>query len=307
MEEKITDTVQENYLGENTASGVDSKENTDSGEIVDSDNELVKSMNVIQDMITDKKYELKNLKSDLEDIKMQIRKKNTEIYELEKKFDELKVRYTNKNIGVTETKNEDKKIVFSTNLNCFKYKNVFLSINKVTITRYFGIDENIIVPEKLDKKLVIGISEKAFANLKTLKNVVIGDNITEIEQYAFVECTGLRTVHIPNSVIAINEGTFMDCRSLTYINIPESVQFIGKSAFSGCTNLREVVIPRSITAIENHIFAGCCNLEKITLSERVRFIEDNAFSDCSKLTIYCKDNGYIPRYAKNRKINFEII
>ena len=295
MEEKITDTVQENYLGENTASGVDSKENTDSGEIVDSDNELVKSMNVIQDMITDKKYELKNLKSDLEDIKMQIRKKNTEIYELEK------------NIGVTETKNEDKKIVFSTNLNCFKYKNVFLSINKVTITRYFGIDENIIVPEKLDKKLVVGISEKAFANLKTLKNVVIGDNITEIEQYAFVECTGLRTVHIPNSVIAINEGTFMDCRSLTYINIPESVQFIGKSAFSGCTNLREVVIPRSITAIENHIFAGCCNLEKITLSERVRFIEDNAFSDCGKLTIYCKDNGYIPRYAKNRKINFEII
>ena len=68
MEEKITDTVQENYLGENTASGVDLKENTDFGEIVDSDNELVKSMNVIQDMITDKKYELKNLKSDLEDI-----------------------------------------------------------------------------------------------------------------------------------------------------------------------------------------------------------------------------------------------
>ena len=60
MEEKITDTVQENYLGENTASGVDSKENTDSGEIVDSDNELVKSMNVIQDMITDKKYEFRD-------------------------------------------------------------------------------------------------------------------------------------------------------------------------------------------------------------------------------------------------------
>ena len=82
-----------------------------------------------------------------------------------------------------------------------------------------------------------------------IKNVVIGDGVTNISSYAFNGCTNLISITMPDSVTSIGSDAFHNCTRLTSITIPDSVTSIGSNAFYGCTSLISVTIPDSVTSI----------------------------------------------------------
>jgi len=74
----------------------------------------------------------------------------------------------------------------------------------------------------------------------SLSSVVIGNRVTNIENYAFESCSSLSSVKLPDSIADIRNSTFAFCTKLTSFTIPRSVTSIGNEAFYYCTRLNSV-------------------------------------------------------------------
>ena len=81
-----------------------------------------------------------------------------------------------------------------------------------------------------------------FSRCVSLKTVIIGDDVTEIEAYTFRGCPA------------------------TEIIISDSVKRIGYQAFVGCSNLEQVVIGKNVTRIDSRAFYNCNALKTVTFT-----------------------------------------
>ena len=137
----------------------------------------------------------------------------------------------------------------------------------------------------------------------SLKEVIIGDEVSSIGDYAFNNCTSLESVIIGNSVTSIGKSAFYGCINLTSLTIGNSVKSIGESAFYDCKGITSVTIPNSIETIGWLAFYGCnslvsvtfhCevinswfgenNIKEIVIGDEVTSIGDYAFSGFTGLT-----------------------
>ena len=73
---------------------------------------------------------------------------------------------------------------------------------------------------------------------------------------AFADCKSLRSIVIPDGVTSIGDGAFCGCKSLSSLVFPDSVTSIGHSAFSGCDSLESLVLPESVGNIIGNPFCG---------------------------------------------------
>ena len=165
------------------------------------------------------------------------------------------------------------------------------------------------------------IGDEWFKGLKSLKEVVLGDEVTSIGCGAFESCSGLTSITIPPSVTSIDNRAFAFCTGLTSVNIsdleawcklsfnepstnplyyahhlfidgeeikdlviPNSVTSIGNSAFAYCLGLTSVTIGNSVTSIGNYAFYGCHGLDFVTIPASVSSIGNVAFAYCSGLS-----------------------
>lgn len=125
-----------------------------------------------------------------------------------------------------------------------------------------------------------GVGNKIF---EKIKNIVIPQDITKIQQSAFSSCTSLETINILNLEMSLSERTFDGCLQLKSINLP-NLTSIPKYLLQSCRELRSVEIPNSVTSIGTSAFQGCSNLTSIEIPNSVTSLEDNAFTDCGSLT-----------------------
>ena len=86
-------------------------------------------------------------------------------------------------------------------------------------TLYLGRDLSYKTSSYTSVAMLSGYSP--FANISTLKSVIIGNSVTSIGSYAFYSCTRLTSITIPNSVTIINSCAFNDCTSLKYLHIED--------------------------------------------------------------------------------------
>ena len=135
------------------------------------------------------------------------------------------------------------------------------------------------------------IGEDAFSCCTSLKSVVLGDGIEEIDPYAFYK-SGLIAVDIPGSVKTIGSMAFSDCKSLVSLKLNYGTKTdIGAYAFYR-TGLKTVNIPGSVKRIRNSAFDMCTSLTAVTLNEGVESISSWAFKETAITSVT------IPRSVK---------
>ena len=187
--------------------------------------------------------------------------------------------------------------------------------NPIFASKNLYINNQLVTTANIDT--ATKINNFCFYNLASLKNVIIGKNITSIPTSVFETCTGLESLEVDSenpkyhsagnciietasktlilgcknsiiptdgSVTRIGSSVFSYCTSLTSIIIPESVTSIGNYAFQNCTGLTSIEIPNSVTSIGDSAFSHCTSLTSIIIPESVTSIGNSAFSWCTSLT-----------------------
>lgn len=110
---------------------------------------------------------------------------------------------------------------------------------------------------------------------------------------AFAQCKSLSEVVIGEDVTTIPSSLFTNCKGITKVDIPSSVRVIGNSAFSS-TNLTEVTIPEGVTTLGSFAF-GITLIKEVTLPASIESIGEGAFPKSTK--IICPSGSYAARWA----------
>lgn len=187
-------------------------------------------------------------------------------------------------------------------------------------TDFKYIRENLTALEVLD---LSGTNMTAFPNRglafyngdnTTLKEVILPEGLTTIEEAAFANCTALEKLNIPSTVNTLGRWILENTKvtsftipqgvteipascfyrsAITTINIPPSVKTIGNWAFQDA-KLTEVVIPSSVTSIGEWAF-GCENnnptLQSVIIEANITEIPECCFYLQTKLTSLSLPDG----------------
>jgi hypothetical protein len=126
----------------------------------------------------------------------------------------------------------------------------------LTIVRYDGDDEVVVIPEKIRGIPVVRIDSHTFANRDDIKAIRLSDSVTELEFGAIGICTGLELFASGSGLEIIGKAAFQGCRSLREVRLNEGLMTIEGSAFGFCTSLSSVDIPASVGEMPNTPFTG---------------------------------------------------
>ena len=187
------------------------------------------------------------------------------------------------------------------------------SDDNTKVIGYEGTATVIVIPAEngdVPVTAIEGKSGKIFENNKALKVVVIGENITAIEDGTFEGCDNLTTV-IWNATNCSKQADaiFLECSALKKvvfgehvetipagfrgtglesITIGEKVKTIGEFAFSECTSLKTVIwnaidCKEAGSSTSNRIFSGSTNITTVEFGEKVQIIPAYLFMGCTEL------------------------
>ena len=200
--------------------------------------------------------------------------------------------------------------------------------NNIAIYQYNGNEEEIIIPEKLDDKKVVGINEKCFYNgiiynNLTIKKITIPEGIEFLENKTFYNLNHLEEVYISKTINKIGLKIFDKCNSLKMINVDENNEIFsslegilynknktnliiypqGKDEnFTGQeplelieeysfydTIIENISFPKSLKYIKEKAFEAS-NIKEIKFEGDPPFFEDNVFNSLN-LTVYYPGNN----------------
>ena len=142
---------------------------------------------------------------------------------------------------------------------------------------------------------VTKIAENAFGQVNGdvnayLKHLVIGANVSVVEQHAFRRVTTLQTVKIQNteaaSPITFYNAQFMDCSSLKSVEAKDAkIAQYGDYCFWNCSNLETVEFPPMLTRLGINCFRDCAKLTTGDLSNtQISEVGPWVFGSCKALT-----------------------
>lgn len=189
----------------------------------------------------------------------------------------------------------------------------------VEIVKYLGEGGEVVIPEQIGGKTVVGIGDGAFKGCAGLTSVTIPGCVEDIGDEAFYNCSALRSVTIHDGVREIGDMAFGGT-AVRGIYVPPSVDDIGGGAFSNPSLERVEVdennhdycevdgvlfdknvtklycypckidadsyaVPNSVREIEEYAFLGCAGLKTLDIPDSVMEIERGAFDGCTALTV----------------------
>ena len=126
------------------------------------------------------------------------------------------------------------------------------------------------------------IEESAFKGCPELKQAILPQSLRIIEDAAFEGCVSLITAMLPTRLEQIGSRAFAGT-PLKSVDFPQTLYHIGEGAYAGCQRLEKVVIPQSVIDISVHLFEGCSSITQVKLPAHVDSIGENAFAGCAAL------------------------
>lgn len=138
--------------------------------------------------------------------------------------------------------------------------------------------KEIVVPDS-----ITAINDGAFSHMRFLTGVVIPDSVTSIGQYAFYRCANLEQITFPDQLLEIGHCAFSYCDALKSVSLPDSLATLGESAFAACANLESIYIPAAAGYVSDSCFYDCGSLKDVVLGEGITSIHNMAFYGCHGL------------------------
>lgn len=171
-----------------------------------------------------------------------------------------------------------------------------ITSNQASITAYGGSEKNLRIPSVIAGFPVVGISQGAFRNNKSLESVILPDSVEEIGAYAFSGCEKLTKISsngmedfeigtLPPSLYYLGAMAFENT-AIASIIIPDSLYYVGhlssdgayKGPFAG-SGLKKAYFDPEATSVYEYLFAGAASLENVEL-DGISVIMEYAFADC---------------------------
>ncbi len=165
----------------------------------------------------------------------------------------------------------------------------------VTIDKYIGTADIVVIPDKIDGKSVTKLSATSFAGL-AVRAVYVPDSVKVIEKGAFESAKSLATLRVPfvgNGEGDRNGGVIFGADdyisnglkvpgSLKMLIIGEGESEIVSDGLSYFKSLEAVILPQSLEKIGQFAFNECHSLVYVDFGG-VRHIEEYAFLSCESL------------------------
>ena len=129
---------------------------------------------------------------------------------------------------------------------------------------------------------ITNLEEGCFSNQTHLETINIPDSIKIIPKDAFYNCDKLYNIEFPKSIRIIEENAFEKCATLSEVKL-QNIRYIGRSAFQNCYNLKDLEINGDIPDILAYTFDGCFNLKNVKLTGNIKIIDHSAFRNCKYL------------------------
>ena len=176
-------------------------------------------------------------------------------------------------------------------------------------------DTVLIIPTTFKENAVVGIESYAFAECKSITQVIIPGSVETIGCRSFLKCPNLETIELQNGLKEILGSAFEECTKLTSIEIPATVTLIasedvelsaeekllraifgekseeGQNPFSKCNGLKSIKVDRNnliyhdyenclIETKTRKLISGCSN-SILPTNDSVEIIGSYAFYGCS--------------------------
>ncbi len=151
---------------------------------------------------------------------------------------------------------------------------------EAVITGFTDEPVTITLPEFIEGCPVREISDNAFYNCKSLKDISFPDNLRRIGHHSFYACTNLEMIDLPDELESLMEYSFCGCTSLRSIRIPPKITSLPDSCFRACTEMKTARIPDSVEYIGDCCFSGCTSLSYVSIGKGTKKIGDSAFFMC---------------------------
>lgn len=170
--------------------------------------------------------------------------------------------------------------------------------------------ESVYLGRDLEYNYVIQGDRSPFYGITTLRDLVVGEHVTTVDDYCFHGCTGLASVSIGGHVATIGEFAFYGCTGLTSVSLPASVTTVSDYAFrgSGLTSVR-FEDSTSLLTLGTSVFdeaplaslylgrnmegeIRAFHLTDLSFGPGVTRICDDAFLDCMRLTSVRLPEGF---------------
>ena len=101
-----------------------------------------------------------------------------------------------------------------------------------------------------------------------IKNVVIGNGITEIGEYAFYKLKSLVSVKMADSVTRIHDYAFYESKKLKTVKLSENLEYLDTGVFYKCSALAAIQLPASLKEIGSEVFVAT-GLSSVTVADGV--------------------------------------
>lgn len=167
----------------------------------------------------------------------------------------------------------------------------------VTISKYLGTDDNVVIPDEIDGKPVTRLDGSLFLG-KAITSVEMPDTIIDIGYNVFEDCDKLTDVKLSNSIKELPTGTFRGCKSLEEVELPEALEKFSTSTFYN-TILKTLNIPKNVKEIDINWREPMPNIEEYTVDSENEFFSSQDGMLLNKLgdTLYFYPKGKVQEYA----------